>query len=448
MSLFQPATRKKLKLRLALVGPTGSGKTYTALRIAMAIAKAQGGLRVALADSEHRSASKYVGEVDNDDNEFQFDVVDLGSLQGRFSVENYRRVIHEAAQGGYGILVIDSLSHAWAGPGGLLEFVDQQAKKNRGNSFAGWRDATPLHNMLIDDMLAAPLHLIVTMRSKTEWVMEPGRNGKTAPRKVGMQPVQRDGLEYEFDVVGDMEADTHSIMITKSRCSAVADAVIQKPGARFAQALVDWLDAGDEPDAPPVREPEPMRPPDANGWGPERFAAAVSEAGLDYAGSVRPFMATRTKGKKLPEDMAPAELERAAAWLCNGGGAKVAEMEAELRGQLRTAFMARWSKLYPIPAQRDGATKEEQDAAKARSAKLRGRVMIAWWGVDSLAKVTPHQILGDDNGKTLAWLRGVMNVNFAAAVDAVIPSGEQYPVPDEAPPGHSTTEPLDDDIPF
>lgn len=410
MSLFQPATREKLKLRLALVGPTGSGKSYTALRVAAAITKRLGG-KIAAADTEHGSLSKYVGEVDNDGNRFDFDVVNLGEMAGRFSVENYIRVIRGAIDAGYTVLIIDSLSHAWAGPGGLLEFVDKQAKRNRGNSFAGWRDATPLHNSLIDEMLAAPIHLIVTMRVKTEWVVEQNDRGKNAPRKIGMAPVQRDGLEYEFDVVGDMEADTHNLIITKSRCSAVADKVINKPGQLFADALIDWLEAGDEPAAPPPP------PPTWNEIEPI-WRDRLASAGLDYDGSVRAFLATRTKAQKLPEHMGADERDQALAWLCGDGANRVRALEEQLRGDLRRKFMARWSKLYPIPTQRDGATKEEQDAAKARSDKHRGICMQLWWGVNSLSKVTPEQILNDRKGRTLVWVE--RSHDFASEVDAAL----------------------------
>ena len=96
------------------------------------------------------------------------------------------------------MLIIDSLSHAWAGKDGALELVDKAAARERGNSFAAWRHVTPLHNAMVDAIIGARLHIIVTMRSKVEWVIEKDERGKAVPRKIGLQPVQREGLEYEF----------------------------------------------------------------------------------------------------------------------------------------------------------------------------------------------------------------------------------------------------------
>src|SRR5262249_26069414 len=141
-------------------------------------------------------------------------------------------------------LVIDSLSHAWMGKDGALEQVDRAAKRSSGNSFAAWRDVTPMHNRLVDAMLSCRCHLIVTMRSKTEWVLEDDARGKKVPRKVGMAPIQRDGVEYEFDVVGDFDIH-HTLTISKSRCSELDGAVIEKPGRDLARTLKRWLDEGD-----------------------------------------------------------------------------------------------------------------------------------------------------------------------------------------------------------
>jgi hypothetical protein len=112
-----------------------------------------------------------------------------------------------------------------------------------GNSFAAWRDVTPHHNRMVEAILSYPGHVVVTMRSKMEYVLEEGPGGKKVPRKVGMAPVQRDGLEYEFTVVGDMDTD-HNLIVTKSRCSSLADKVINRPGADMAKTLVAWLNDG------------------------------------------------------------------------------------------------------------------------------------------------------------------------------------------------------------
>lgn len=249
MSRFHKATKTKAKARVALVGPSGSGKTYTALLLARGLV-GDGGT-IAVIDTERASASKYADDVT------AFDALDLD----HHSPGEYVDAIKDAAREGYDCLVIDSLSHAWNGRGGALEMVDNAAKRSRDNSYVAWRDVTPQHNALVDAILTYPGHVVVTMRAKTEYVLETGKNGKQAPRKVGMAPIQRDGMEYEFDVVGDMDLD-HNLMISKSRCSALADAVISKPGARVAETLRAWLsDGADAPKPAAALAPAPAPAP-------------------------------------------------------------------------------------------------------------------------------------------------------------------------------------------
>jgi hypothetical protein len=201
------------------------------------------GGRVAHIDSEHGSASKYADL-------FDFDTLKLES----FAPERYIEAI-EAAKG-YSVLNIDSLSHAWAGKDGLLEFVDKEAARSKsGNSYVAWRHATPKHNRLVEAILGAEQHVIVTLRSKMEYVQEKDeKTGKVTVRKIGLQPIQREGLEYEFDVVGDLD-QRNQLVITKSRCPSLTDAVLEKPGKDLADTLRTWLTG-----AP--RQPKPTK---ANG---------------------------------------------------------------------------------------------------------------------------------------------------------------------------------------
>jgi hypothetical protein len=244
---FKKATKAAAKLRLGLIGPAGSGKTMTALRVARGL-----GGRVAVIDTERGSASLYSGE-----NGLDFDVLELES----YEAEKFIQAIAQAEAAGYDVLIIDSLSHAWAGKGGILEFVDQAAKRSGGGSFSGWRDATPRHNQLVDAILGAKLHVICTLRSKVEHVIEQV-NGRTQVRKVGLQPVQRDGLEYEFTVVADVTQD-HELIITKTRAAWLKDKIIREAGEDLGQQLAAWLSDGlPSPVAP---APEPARTADATG---------------------------------------------------------------------------------------------------------------------------------------------------------------------------------------
>jgi hypothetical protein len=232
---FQKAVKTRAKGRVSLAGPSGSGKTFTALSIATNM-----GGKIAVLDTEHGSASKYADL-------FEFDVLEMDAP---FHPDRYVSAIQDAEKAGYDILIIDSLSHAWFGKGGLLELVGQFAKRNGGgNSFAGWKDATPIHNKMIEAMLASKLHLIATMRSKHEYAIEENDKGKKVPRKVGLAPVQRDGMEYEFDVFAEIDLD-HNLVVSKSRCPALDGAVLNKAGKDFADVFSQWL-TGAEPVAKP-----------------------------------------------------------------------------------------------------------------------------------------------------------------------------------------------------
>lgn len=245
MGSFKKAEKKQLKLRMALMGPSGSGKSYTALQVAKTLA---GDGEIAAIDTEHSTLSKYSDLAD-------FDVCELES----FHPDKYVEAIKEAAEGGYSVLIIDSLSHAWSGKDGLLEEVDKIGKrKNLGNSFAAWKDANPILSRLIEAILSFPGHVIVTLRTKTEYVVEQNERGKSVPRKVGLAPVFKEGLEYEMDVAVEMDLDNNMI-VSKSRCPKLAGQVINKPGKEVAETLRAWLSDGiaatpkpEVPAAPPI----------------------------------------------------------------------------------------------------------------------------------------------------------------------------------------------------
>lgn len=251
--MFRQAEKRQSKLRMTIDGPAGSGKSYTALRFAHALQAAYGG-KIALLDTERGSASKYVGESP-DGIPWKFDNAEL--IQ--FSPEKYTEAIKAAGKMGYSVLIIDSLSHAWEGTGGALEI-----KQKAGESWSAWRHVTPIHNRMVDAILQSSCHIITTMRSRMEYVQEVDQTtGRTVIRKVGMSPVQRPGFEYEFDLVCDMDW-AHIMTVSKSRCSSVADMIIERPGPSFIQPVIEWLSSGSvAPVAMPEPEPAPMPVPEA-----------------------------------------------------------------------------------------------------------------------------------------------------------------------------------------
>lgn len=238
---FRKAVKSDALLRMCLLSPAGYGKTYSALSIAKGF-----GLPIRLIDSERGSALKYADL-------FDFEHLDLADDQ---SPAAYIEALAIAARDFRGIVIVDGLSGAWSGKGGALEQVDRKAKaSSSGSSFNAWRDVTPQHNALVDAMLACPCHLIATCRVKMGYELVENERGKKEPRRIGLQPIQRDGLEYEFDVVGDLTLD-HELVITKTRCSAIADKAFPKPGENVARVLVEWLKgAPAKVETPPVSGP-------------------------------------------------------------------------------------------------------------------------------------------------------------------------------------------------
>lgn len=240
MSSFQVAKRAKKKLRLALCGPAGSGKTYGALRTAYAL-----GNKVFVIDTEHGSATLYAGET-VDGKKWEFNHVDLQC----YTVDFYLSLLKEAEAAGADVVIIDSLSHAWDSSGGILEKVDLEAMqkdatgKEKG-SFRAWGKGTTLYKSLMDGLLASKCHLIVTMRTKTEYNFFKDEKGKTRIEKIGTKPIQRDGIDYEFDLVFDLDT-SHAATISKTRCKDFEQgAILPELSASIGKTIAEWLNEGD-----------------------------------------------------------------------------------------------------------------------------------------------------------------------------------------------------------
>ncbi len=223
MSQFHKAERKKGKLRLAIAGPAGSGKTYSALLIALGL-----GGRIAMIDTERGSGELYdhLGEYD------------ACTIHPPFEPKKYVEAIHAAEDLGYETIIIDSLSHAWVGQGGLLDVHGHIADKT-GNSWSAWRQVTPKHNELVDAMLQSKCHIIATMRSKMEYA-QVEENGKKQVKKLGMSPIQRDGMEYEFTVFIDLDQQ-HTATTTKDR-TTLFDGQYFVPTIETGKTLLAWLE--------------------------------------------------------------------------------------------------------------------------------------------------------------------------------------------------------------
>lgn len=232
---FKPATRTKTKARIALAGPSGAGKTRWALEVARFL-----GQRIAVVDTENSSASLYAGL-----NDLHFDTLNLDN----FSIQNYLDAIALAEREKYDVIVIDSLSHAWAGEGGALETVD---KLKGNNAFTnGWGAVTPLQNKLTNAITQCSSHIVVTLQSHQEYVLEEQTNraGKKVqvPVRKGMKPIQRAGMEYIFTVYGELRLEDHAYNVTKSRIHSIKqDYVSVNELDHFAKTVRDFHESGAE----------------------------------------------------------------------------------------------------------------------------------------------------------------------------------------------------------
>lgn len=242
---IRKAERRKSKLRLGISGPSGAGKTLSALLVAYGITNDWD--KVGFIDTEQRSgdlyaqtekAGVYIGE---------FLKIDLDPP---YEPEKYIKAIRMLEEAGAAVIIIDSLTHAWAGDGGLLDIQGKIADSGRGNSFTAWRTVTPRHNALVDGILQSKSHIIATVRSKTEYVQQQGSNGKAEIKKVGMAPIQRDGMEYEFTTFLDLSLE-HVASASKDRTS-LFDGRFVKLTPETGKELLNWLETGSEAKEEPI----------------------------------------------------------------------------------------------------------------------------------------------------------------------------------------------------
>jgi len=269
--MFQKAQKTQSRLRLAVEGPAGAGKTFSSMILAKSLSP-----KVAVIDTEHGSASLYADR-------FDFDVVDL---RPPYTPEAYIEAIKAAQQAGYGVCVIDSLSHEWTGEGGCLSIVDALGK-----GFAGWKNVTPRHERLINAILQSDMHIIATMRSKAEYMVETNLKGQAVPKKIGTAPIQRDSVEYEFTVVFTLNQN-HYAAVSKDRTS-LFDGKDFPITEDTGKALLNWLGSGVKPESKTAPAPEASEQLTAKGVLEEvksRDTESGKKYGLKLAGIAKVFI--------------------------------------------------------------------------------------------------------------------------------------------------------------
>ena len=228
--MFKPAYRRSTHLKIMLIGPSGAGCTLTALLWAKEIAN---GRPVAVLDTRWQGAELYAGWPDGRGGELRFDVAKVTSNEPN----TYKAAINAAIAGGYGCLVIDSLSDAWAGADGLLELVD--ATSNGG----GWKKWGPLAKKMHAMIAAADLHIIVTVRAKIVHAPTTDIHGRPAMTKLASTPLQGDGLEYSYTVVAELDRPENEKVhgyFSKTLVSGLRGITFENPGPNLASPMLEW----------------------------------------------------------------------------------------------------------------------------------------------------------------------------------------------------------------
>ena len=222
---FVKAKKEKIWTKVLLGGSSGSGKTYSALRLATGLAK-KCGSGIAAIDTEAGRIRYYANE---------FDFSDM-QLTEPFTPEKYIEAINEAVSSGFKVLIIDSISHEW-------NYCVDIHDKMPGNSWTNWSKVTPRHDAFMEKILQAPIHIIATVRGKDEYVLEE-KNGKQTPKKVGLGFKQRDGVEYNYTATFNIAQDTHIAEATKDNTHIFEgryEVLTEKDG----EALYDWANTGE-----------------------------------------------------------------------------------------------------------------------------------------------------------------------------------------------------------
>lgn len=236
------ASRKKAKIRLSLAGPTGYGKTTSALMIAYGIV--QDWDKIAVIDTENQSASFYSDHTFG--NGFHVGEFQTIQLSPPYTPEKYQASIKECEEAGIEVIIIDSVTHVWTGQGGLLEYNNSLGS----NTFQNWAKTTPRYQKWLDSILQSKCHVITTNRKKQAYALVDD-NGKKKVEKKGMEDQIRDGYDYEMTIAFELINDQFMAQASKDRTSLFMGKPESVITTEIGQIIKEWCDKGIEP------KPEP-----------------------------------------------------------------------------------------------------------------------------------------------------------------------------------------------
>lgn len=238
---IRKAEKRQLALKILCAGSSGSGKTYSALRLATGITNKTGG-EIFLINTEGDRGEMYA-------NKFKYNILDLPEPR---SPEKYMEAIQACIDAGASVIIIDSLSHEW-------NYLNEQVNNMQGNSFNNWARQKPRHRKLVDFIVESKVHIIATGRGKDEYVMETNEKNKTSIKKVGVGVQQEKDTEYEYMVTFNIAQDTHVATVMKDN-TGLFDNKFDVLNEKDGEALYDWANSGNEPvkapeyDLPKLRE--------------------------------------------------------------------------------------------------------------------------------------------------------------------------------------------------
>ncbi len=223
------AERKQAKIKMGLQAPSGAGKTYSALLLAYGLINDWS--KIAVIDTENHSADLYA-HLGN------YQVL---AFEQPFSPERYIQAIEVCEKAGMEVIILDSISHEWEGVGGILDIHGAMM----GNSFTNWAKVTPRHNAFVQKLLQSSSHIIATIRSKQDYVLSE-KNGKMVPEKIGLKGVTREGLDYEFTIVLELDLK-HQATATKDRTQLFMDKPTFIITPDTGKTIKAWCESGAAP---------------------------------------------------------------------------------------------------------------------------------------------------------------------------------------------------------
>ena len=228
---LQPAQRKNVKIKLGLQGSSGCGKTFSALLIAFGITNDW--TKIAVIDTENHSAELYS----------HLGSYNVLNLIAPFSPERYVEAINVCLKSQIEVIIIDSISHEW-------DYIIEQHGALGGNSYTNWSKFTPRHQKFIQAILQANVHIICTLRAKQDYVLNE-RNGKQVPEKIGLKPIQKEGVDYELTIVFEIDIK-HNALATKDRTGLFENKSEFRITSDTGKFILEWCKEGTEVETPSI----------------------------------------------------------------------------------------------------------------------------------------------------------------------------------------------------